>query len=412
MVDERFWQDFFEQAVAVVRPIACLPRALPDPQFYRSVKVIAAGKGASAMASVLEACWPDEDFTGVIVCPYGYLDKVNGQLETLEAAHPVPDQNSINAAKKALGVATTVEPGDLLLVLLSGGASALLCAPSAGITLQEKQQITAGLLAAGAPIDELNQVRSHYSKIKAGGLLAHVVAGATIVTLAISDVVGDEPAQIGSGPTCWSPSSEPVVQDILRKYSIEAPRGHIPPLEKPTASSEFKIIANADVMLTEAANWLVERGFAVVDLGSVETGIARDVAKLHAHRISERVKAKPARKAAFLSGGELTVEVKGSGQGGPNQEYLVALMSKLEPGRYAGFAADTDGCDGVGGAAGAFFDQVTHATAQQNEGYTKCLENNDSCNFFNNLSSLLKVKPTLTNVNDLRVVLYDPGKFA
>ena len=410
MSDHSFWQDFFAQAVGVVSPSACVASALPDPSLYRSIKIIAAGKAATAMAAVVEQSWPTQSFSGIAVCPYGH-QTICRKFQVIEAAHPVPDKNSLMAAQKVLSLAATVEPGDLLLVLLSGGASSLLSAPVDGMTLAVKKDLTNGLLKAGAPIEEMNLIRSYYSKIKSGGLLAQVPKGAEVLTLAISDVVSDDPAKIGSGPTHWSISPADMVDQLLRKYGISAPEIRVPPREEQVVSGRYQIVACADAMLAAAAAWLTTKGFWVIDLGRAEQGEARDVAMQHVHQIVESLKENPDRKIAFLSGGELTVTVSGAGKGGPNQEYLLTVMSKLEPGKFAGFAADTDGRDGIGGAAGAFFDPATHRITHKRGLYAKALKNNDSFNFFKEIKVLFKVTPTLTNVNDVRVILYQSKKF-
>ena len=411
MSDGEFWEDFFKQAVASVTPSVCVPGALPDPSQYKEIKVIAVGKAAAAMARAVERSWANQRFSGLVVCPYAHQYEC-GRFEVIEAAHPVPDQNSLIAAQEALAVAAAVGPGDLLLVLLSGGASSLLCAPIDGLALRHKRQITSDLLKAGAAIDDINLVRSYYSKIKAGGLLAQVPKGAEVITLAISDVVGDDPAKIGSGPTYWSVSSEERVRNVFEKYNILVPEINLPLREKPASSGNYSIVANANTMLATAASWLLAKGFQHVDLGRTEQGAAREVARRHAHYIAEYTKEHADTKIAFLSGGELTVKVLGSGTGGPNQEYLLAAMSRLVPGNFSGFAADTDGRDGVGGAAGAFFGPETHAQAFDMCDFDAFLKNNDSYNFFNEISGLFKVDPTLTNVNDVRVILYQPENFS
>ena len=410
MSDRDFWQDFFEQAIAPVHPSVCVPSALPEPSQYKAIKIIAVGKAAAAMALAVEQSWPKQQFSGLAVCPYGHQIECS-RFEMLEAAHPVPDQNSALAAQKALSMAAEVKPGELLLVLLSGGASSLLCAPAGGMTLKQKQQLTGDLLRVGAPIEEINLVRSHYSEIKAGGLLAQIPDGAEVITLAISDVVGDDPAKIGSGPTIWSFTPSNMVRNILEKYNIPAPEISVPQRMEPTVPGNYETIVNADAMLATAADWLTRKGYEVVDLGPAEQGEARDVAMEHVRGVEAYLKDSPDNKTAFLSGGELTVTVSGSGKGGPNQEYLLAVMSKLAPGKFAGFAADTDGCDGIGGAAGAYFDPNIHARALGSYDCAASLDSNNSYLFFSKLGALFKVNPTLTNVNDLRVILYQPGKF-
>lgn len=412
MLDELFWQDFYAQAVASVHPAACLTDHLPDPGSYRAIKVIAAGKAAAAMAETLEKAWPDQELSGIAVCPYGY-ERPCQSIEILSAAHPVPDENSLIAAKKALGVASSLRSGDLLLVLLSGGGSALLCAPCEGLPLAAKRDLTQQLLMCGADIGEINTVRSYYSRIKAGGLLAGVDRGASVLTLAVSDVVGDDPSKIASGPTVAEQVDVTQVSQILSQYRIKAPVGAVPDVRPEIyADNRYYIVANAATALATAKRFLSAQGYNIVDMGADTVGEAQRVAKDHSHTITQSVTHGLKEKTAFLSGGELTVTLGNSavqGKGGPNQEYLLAVMKYLEPGQYAGFAADTDGRDGVGGAAGGYFNPEIHKRAAQAVGYQPYLRGHNSLMFFNMLNSNFNVKPTFTNVNDLRVILFDPS---
>jgi glycerate 2-kinase len=405
VIDHKFWQGIFNHAVGEVTPVACLPENLPDPGLYSAIKVIAAGKAAAAMAQTLEKSWPKQKLEGMAVCPYGY-ERSCEQIAVYGASHPLPDENSVAAADKALTIAASVKSGELLLVLLSGGGSSLLCAPLKGMSLAVKQTLTQQLLRCGASIDEINLVRSYYSRIKGGGLLGCMGAGGDVLTLAISDVVSNDPAKIASGPTVYRDASEAEVMDLLARYGISQPKiDAIVPTSRPSAGT-YKIIADAAVMLDVAHARFAGLGFDVFDLGRAVQGEARLAAKKHAALIIQAVAENLDSPIAFISGGELTVTCMGAGIGGPNQEYLLAIMAELPPGKFAGFAADTDGCDGVGGAAGAFFDQQTHLLAHQKNSYKPYLDNNDSFNFFKWLSGNFNVPPTFTNVNDLRIILY------
>jgi len=407
VTEKAFWQELFSAATAVVQPASCLPAFLPDPSKYDAIKVVAAGKAAAAMIQCLEETWPTVKVSGFAVCPYGY-ERPCQKVDVISAAHPVPDENSVAAAMKALKLAAGTGPRELLLVLLSGGGSSLLCAPIDGVSLLEKQKLTADLLASGATINDINLVRSYYSRIKAGGLVSSVQEDAEVLTLAISDVVGDDVAKIASGPTVCAPPAETDVRAVLSRFDVMAPSGYFPVERRAFEGHGYHIIASADTMLSKVREFLTAQDYEVVYLGGDVVGEAREVARAHAAEMRGRAVKNSKTRLAFLSGGELTVTVKGDGLGGPNQEYLLALMASLPAGQYAGFAADTDGRDGEGGAAGAFFDADTHIRAAKENRYSEYLQRNNSYNFFNGLSCNFKGIPSFTNVNDLRVIIYRP----
>ena len=363
------------------------------------------------MSVTLEKAWPLADMSGVAICPYGHSTHCKN-IEIMESAHPVPDRNSVLAAEKAMAIASSVGANDLFLVLLSGGGSSLMCAPADSFSLEDKRQLTQKMLRSGAPIGDINLVRSFLSKIKSGGLLANVVSGAKVLTLAISDVVGDDPTKIASGPTVYQPMDIEAVRSTLRKYGAAVHIPVMPEKSKPLVASEYHIIANANRMLFKARELLAKEGFSVQNLGTAEEGEAQKVAAKHRQLILQEVSLRPKEKIAFLSGGELTVIVDGTGSGGPNQEYLLTLMSLLEPGAFSGFAVDTDGCDGIGGAAGAFFDVPSHCEAHSKKMYADYLDENDSYSFFKNLGCMLDAVDTETNVNDLRVLLHMPSNIS
>jgi len=409
MADPAFWCALFNNAIAAVQADVCLPKHLPNPLKYKNIKVIAAGKAAAAMSLALEKSWPDITISGFAVCPPGYECDCQ-KISVMTAAHPVPDENSIEAGKRALATANSAMAGDLLLILLSGGGSSLLCAPIEGMSLAQKQALSQRLLLSGASIREMNIVRSAYSRTKGGGLVTGVTKGVEILTLVISDVVGDDLAAIASGPSYVSQYNEGRLGEILKRYGIDV--GAPPPIDrKPNQCAvHHKIIASGPIALEQVALFLEAQGYRVLDIGFEVQGEAVDVARMHSVLITSMVAKMPNERLAFISGGELTVTVRGKGKGGPNQEYLLALMEALDPGPFSGFAADSDGLDGTGDAAGAFFNPESHAKAHHKGRYSFYIKNNDSHLFFNELNSLFKVKPTFTNVNDIRVTLYDPRK--
>ena len=372
---------------------ACLPERvlephLPEPPPSRTL-VLALGKAAVPMAAWVEARWRGE-LSGLAVAPNcsgGTLDRI----EFLLAAHPVPDPSSVAAAQRLLALAREAGRDDLVLVLLSGGASALACLPGDGLALAEKQSLTSALLRSGATVGEINCVRRHLSRFK-GGRLALAAPPARLVTLAISDVVGDSPADIGSGPTAADPSSVADAQAILDRRGIAAPR--LGWSETPRrVPGTWRLVANAATALDAAAARARRLGYAVRLLPECE-GEARDVGRAHA-----ALALASASGTALISGGELTVTVRGGGRGGPNQEYALAAALALD-GRegISGLAADTDGIDGVGDAAGAFFGCGA-------PGGLAALEANDSGAWFEARGGLFRTGPTGTNVSDLRIIL-------
>ncbi len=405
-----FCSGMFAAAIRPVLPENCLPKHLPDPTDYSAVKLIALGKGAAAMARVVEESWPDVNLSGIAVCRDGYGQPCN-RIEVIESAHPVPDERSLKAAERALDIARSTLEGVLLLVLLSGGGSALACLPADGVSLKEKQQLVRALMHAGADIRELNTVRKQLSRIKGGRLAAAAARAGHIFTLAISDVVGDDPSLIASGPTVSDSTTRTDAIAVLDKYGISHPSrwaGWCGPV--PGDRTSFQIVASGAHMLTAAQAYAEKAGFSVQFLGDDIVGEARDVARNHASMVTERLKEVSDKPVLLLSGGELTSTVTGTGKGGPNQEYVLALATALQTdaGVYA-FAADTDGMDGVGGAAGAFMtpeDRKRAATA--GTAPTAMLKNNNSHQYFKDLDCLFKVKPTGTNVNDLRVIAVAP----
>jgi glycerate 2-kinase len=416
--------ELFDAAVAAAHPAGCLPPHLPAVPDGGRIVVVGAGKAAAAMAVATErhyrAHGHAERITGFVTTRHGHALPTE-ILEVTEAGHPVPDANSIRSATRALDVAKTAGPDDLVLVLLSGGASALWAAPAVGVGFAAKQALTKQLLEAGARISEINCARKHLSRIK-GGKLAAAAHPARLLTLAISDVPGDDPAVIGSGPTVGDPTTLAEARDVLQRYGLVPSPEVFTALSDPAnetlkpgapalASAEYKLIAAPQAALEAAAGLAHGRGYQVEILGDALEGEAREVAAGHA-ALALQAKQRGAR-VAILSGGELTVTVRGAGEGGPNQEYALALAIALDgaPG-IAGLAGDSDGIDGGGNAwdpAGALVlpDTLSRAAAAHLNAAT-FLANNDSTAFFRAIGDLVQCGPTQTNVNDFRAILVDP----
>lgn len=414
----------FEAAYRTAHPATCLPPYLPKVPEGGRIIIIGAGKGSAAMAVAAEehyiATGEADRVSGLISTRHGF-GLPTKKLGILQAGHPVPDEHSIEGAKRAIELAKSAGPNDLVLCLLSGGASAIWAAPVAGVSFAAKQQITKQLLKSGAPISDMNSVRKHLSRIK-GGKLAAEVYPARLLTLAISDVPGDNPDEIGSGPTVGDRSTLKDARAVLEKWKITASDEIAKALaddanetlkagDKRLETSEFRIVAAPKASL-EAAGKIAERnGYQVRILGDDLEGEARDVAARHAAMALE-AKTR-GQKVAIMSGGELTVTVRGNGSGGPNQEYALGLALALDGTKgIAGLAGDTDGIDGGGGnagdPAGAFvFEDTLERARAANLNAAKFLENNDSTGFFRPLGDLILCGPTQTNVNDFRVILVD-----
>lgn len=417
-------RQLFDAAVAAAKPEHCLAHRFPPRPDNGNLIVIACGKAAAGMARAAELHYEAhgglDGVDGVAITRYGYGQPL-AKLRLIEAGHPVPDKNSEEAAAAAIALASSAKRGDLALVLMSGGASALTVAPAGQIILAEKQAVTRALLKSGAPIREVNCVRKHLSLIK-GGKLAELASPAEIVTLAISDVPGDAPDTIGSGPTSPDTTTLADAREIVRRYGIAVPSSveavlADPAFETPKPDAEafakasFELAATGRDALEAAATIARGLGYEIILLGDAIEGEARDVAASHA-ALARRLQ-REGRRAVILSGGELTVTIRGNGQGGPNQEYALALAIHLEGEPHiAALAADTDGTDGGAGSAadpaGAVIDRTTLARANQlNLVPATFLENNDSNSFFRAIGDLLHCGPTGTNVNDFRAIVVD-----
>jgi glycerate 2-kinase len=421
-----FLEELYRIAVAAAHPSTCLVPHLPKPPTGRLI-ILAAGKAAGAMAEVAEAHYldgagfPPSRLAGVAVARHGY-GRPTRVIARIEAGHPVPDDASLAGAERALALAESAAAADLVMVLVSGGASANWVAPVPGVTLVEKQAINRALLKSGAGIADINAVRKHLSRIKGGRLARAAPSPVQVVTLAISDVPGDDPAVIGSGPTVPDPTTLADARAVIRRFNLAVPRevgraladaaNESPKPGDPLFShASFALVARPADAFRAAEAAVRESGYECVFLGADVEGEAREVAAAHA-KLARDLQAQ-GRRAVVLSGGELTVTIAGRGRGGPNQEYALALAGALNgaPG-IAAIAADTDGTDGGGGSpddpAGAFIDGTTLARARKlGLDPAAFLAENDSTGFFERLGDLLQPGPTYTNVNDFRAILVD-----
>ena len=406
----------FDAAIAAALPDKTLPAYLPKPPKGRTL-VVGCGKAAASMAKAVEDHWPGE-LSGMVVTRYGY-NVPTQRIEVVEAAHPVPDESGRKAAERMLNMVQGLSADDLVLFLVSGGGSALLSLPAPGLALADKQAINKALLKSGANITEMNCVRKHLSAVK-GGRLAAACAPAKVITLAISDIPGDDPAVIASGPTVADATTFADAVAILEKYGITEPKAvvdHLRAAKEETpkpgdprlAKTELYMVAAPQMSLEAAAETARKAGVTPVILGDAIEGEAREVAMVHAG-IARQVKrhGQPAKMpCVLLSGGETTVTVRGKGRGGRNAEFLLALAVALggEPGIHA-LAGDTDGVDGTEDNAGAFItpDSLIRAAARKLDA-KKMLADNDGYSFFSGLGDLVVTGPTLTNVNDFRAIL-------
>jgi len=410
--------DMFSSATAAVSAGKCLPPFLPQPPAGRTL-VIGAGKGAAAMAKTVEDHWQGE-LSGLVVTRYGHGADCR-RIEVVEAAHPVPDEAGRRAAGRIMDMVQGLTENDLVLCLISGGGSALLALPAEGIALEQKQAVNKALLKSGATIGEINCVRKHFSAIK-GGRLALACAPARVVTLLISDVPGDDPGVIASGPTLPDPTTCEDALAILRKYRIAVPEnmeahlasgaGETPKPDDPRFSrNAHHIMATAQQALEAAAEVARAAGVTPYILSDEMEGEARDVGLVHAALARQvALRNQPfARPCVILSGGETTVTVRGNGRGGRNAEFLLSLCTALDglPGVHA-IAADTDGIDGSEDNAGAICQPDSLSRAGRLGLRARAmLDNNDGYGFFSALGDLVVTGPTRTNVNDFRAILIE-----
>lgn len=406
----------FRHALALTHPRELTRAHLPEE---RPALVLAVGKAALTMLEAALERYPD--------VPYLATPKADSALELrrngviLPAAHPVPDERSVQAAEKALERASRLQSQDLLLVLVSGGGSALWCLPE-GISLAEKQALNGALLGSGASIHEMNAVRKHLSRIKGGGLVR--ATPARVRALLLSDVPGDDPSVIASGPTVPDPSTFRDALEVLERYRIEAPAarahlergllGEIPETLKPgdpaLARVENRLVGGSQTFLEAARAYWEAQGYQTLILSDRFGGEARELAAFHAALVqSIRAHGTPVRPpVVLLSGGEATVTVRGVGRGGRNQEFLLGLLHRLGPQGVWALAADTDGNDGNTETAGAFLTPDSWARAQaRGLNVKEYLEGNDAHGFFSGLGDLLITGPTQNNLNDYRVIVVE-----
>ena len=411
----------FHAALAAADPLKIVPQHLPKPPKGRTL-VVGAGKAAAAMALAIEQNWPAKaPLDGVVVTRYQHGSLTN-RIAVIEAAHPVPDERGKQAAQEILKLAKGLTPEDLLLVLVSGGGSALLSLPAEGLSTEDMQNVTKQLLASGAAIQDMNTVRKHLSAIQGGRLAG--ACRAPVLALVISDVTGDDPTHIASGPCAPDPTTFQDALDVLKRYDVKAPRpivehlargsrGEISETPKPGSRIfkrvENRVIATAHASLRAAAGFFIGHDIHPAVLGDSVTGKAREVAKVYG-ALAREVKrnGQPwAPPVALISGGETTVTVRGKGRGGRNCEFLLALAQELAgaEGIHA-LACDTDGIDGTEDNAGAILAPDSARRAEKKKlDARRMLENNDGYGFFSALGDLVVTGPTRTNVNDYRVIL-------
>jgi glycerate 2-kinase len=408
--DIRILRSLFEAALAAALPDGKLVANLPAPPKGRTI-VLGAGKASARMAQAFEAAWP-HPCEGVVVTRYGHSAPAR-LIEIVEASHPIPDQAGMDAAERILELASSAGPDDLVVCLISGGASALLSLPARGVTLADKQDVTKALLRAGAPIHEMNQVRRSLSRIK-GGRLALAAAPARVVTYVISDVPGDNPASIGSGPSIPEPQDPNEVLSILRRYGVEISSSLKNAIHencqatREVAASDVRVLATPMMALKAAEVKARELGLNPLILGDAIEGEAREVAKVLAGvaRSVSDYDVPAMKPCVLLSGGETTVTVRGNGRGGRNAELLLALHLALSDfANVAAIACDTDGIDGIEDNAGAWFDHGRPSPVAPSLDAAAFLANNDAYGYFSRLDQLVMTGPTLTNVNDFRAIL-------
>ena len=411
----------FRAALAAADPLQIVPRHLPPPPRGRTV-VVGAGKAAGAMAAAVEAHWPAQaPLEGLVITRYGH-GLPTRRVRMIEAGHPVPDEQGEAAAREILAAAQALGPDDLLLVLVSGGGSALLSLPAPGVTMADLKAVTRQLLASGAPIEEMNTVRKHLSAIQGGRLAA--ATRARVLALIVSDVTGDDPTHIASGPCAPDPTTYRDALDILARHRVEPPAavrrrledgaaGRLP--ETPKAGdaaferTENRLIASAHASLMSAAAHFESHGVRALMLGDSVTGESRDVAKVYAALAREvRLHGQPAASpVALISGGETTVTLRGKGRGGRCTEFLLSLAIALDGlDETWAIACDTDGIDGSEDNAGALLtaDALCRAQAKGVSARAR-LDDNDGYGFFQQLGDLVVTGPTRTNVNDYRAIL-------
>jgi glycerate 2-kinase len=413
--DRTVLTELFTAAVQAADPTLALRANLPDRPKGRTV-VIGAGKGAAQLAAAFENLW-DGPLSGAVVTRYGYAAPCR-QIRVLEASHPVPDAAGIAASAALFDAVRGLGPDDLVVALICGGGSALLPCPPGDLILEDEAALNRALLASGAPISVMNAIRKQVSGIK-GGRLAAACAPAQVVTLVVSDVPGDDPAQVASGPTVPDLVTRAEARTLVQTWRIALPervadwiagdQGLAPRPDNPVfANHQVRVIASARLSLEAAAAQAERLGIPAVILSDAIEGEARDVGRVHA-AIAREVAARNrpfARPVVILSGGETTVTLRGQGKGGRNSEFLLALALAAEGVPFAALAADTDGIDGSETNAGAFADgQSMQRVRQMGADPAAMLAANDAWTAFDRLGDLFSPGPTGTNVNDFRAIL-------
>lgn len=405
----------FHEAVRAAAPERIVDH-LPPPPTGRVI-VLGAGKASAAMAAALEKAWPDVDLRGLVITPYAHAVSCR-RVEIVEAGHPVPDVSGIRATERILALARSADAEDLVIALISGGGSALLVKPAPGVTLEEKQALTRRLLAAGAPIDQVNCVRRHISQVK-GGRLALAAAPARVFTFVTSDVPGDDLTAVASGPTFSDETTPADALRVLQQCGVIVPNSILQHLQNAGAArverwgarEDCALVANSRVSLAAAAELARGEGLTPIILGDNLQGEARTLAVSMAAETVRMGRGGSGARLALISGGETTVTVRGPGRGGRNTEFLLALAIALDDvADVAAIACDTDGIDGSEDNAGAVIDSDTLRRARtQGLDAQAFLDRNDSYEFFKALDDLVFTGPTLTNVNDFRAIVITPG---
>ncbi|AUW57005.1 glycerate kinase [Sphingobium sp. SCG-1] len=408
----------FDAAVASALPELCVPPALPLRPSGRTI-VVGAGKAAAAMARAVEANW-DGPLSGLVITRYGHAVPCR-QIEVVEARHPVPDEAGVQATERLCAHLQGLSRDDLVIALISGGGSALLTAPPPGVPLIDEQQLVSSLLKSGATISEMNCVRKHLSAVK-GGRLALAAAPARVVTLIISDVPGDDPSTIASGPTVPDSTTRQEALEILTRYDLAVPGSILKWLGDPASEtpkpgsfeSQHHMIATPQMALEAAAAVALDAGYAPLIIGSAIEGEAREIAKMHAgiaHQV-QNYGQPSVTPCVLISGGETTVTVTGKGRGGRNAEFLLALAVALNgaSGIHA-IAADTDGIDGTEDNAGAIIGpDILQRGSVLGISAAQSLGSNNAYQFFKRTDSLVMTGATMTNVNDFRAILIDGSR--
>lgn len=415
---EQLLLDSFKVVCAAAHPDACIQPFIPAPPKGRMI-VIGAGKASAAMAAAFERHYP-HPVEGVVVTRYGCAVPTQ-HIKILEAAHPVPDEAALSAVDNIMALLATAGPEDCVVCLISGGGSALLSAPVEGVSFADLQALNTALLKSGAPIQAMNSVRKHVNRALGGGL-AKAAAGTTMITLAISDVTGDDPSVIASGATVADPTTLADARAALQQYGITAPASIMQALNNPANETpkpgdetftghDYHLIAKPPMALRVAHNFWREQGFSVTTLSTDMEGDTNECAAQHVAYIQDRLaKQDISLPCAVISGGETTVRVLGDGKGGPNTQFMLqaALLLDGRKNIYA-MACDTDGIDGSGDNAGALITPETLDKAAHSQVDAKaCLDSNDSYRLFRAIDGLVQTGPTYTNVNDYRVFLLLP----